>query len=196
MQLRTAADIAAFIIADPWRRAVLEAVRRQCLPDWAIGAGFIRTPVWDALHGHAEPTPLPDIDVLFFDSNDLSRQREAAIDAALVETLSNVPWSAKNQARMHLRNDDAPYADTADALQFWLETPTAVAVRIGDDGAPVLLAPYGVDDLLAMTCRPTPSGRRRWPEYESRMREKNWPARWPRVRVLDSTPPPSFGTAG
>ena len=186
MQLRTAADVATFIVADPWRRAVLEAVRRQRLPDWAVGAGFIRSAVWDVLHGHAEPTPLPDVDVLFFDGNDISYDREAAIEKALAEALPNVPWSAKNQARMHLRNGDAPYADTADALRFWLETPTAVAIRIGDDGAATLLAPFGVDDLLAMVCRPTPRGRQRLSAYQSRVREKNWRARWPQARFLDS----------
>src|SRR4030095_16451522 len=67
MQLRTAADIAVFIVAEPWRRAVLDAVRRQRLPDWAVGAGFIRSAVWDALHGYTKTTPLSDVDVLFFD---------------------------------------------------------------------------------------------------------------------------------
>jgi uncharacterized protein len=188
MQLRTASDIAAFIVADPWREAVLEAVRRQRLPDWAVGAGFIRSAVWDALHGLAEPTPLADVDVLFFDANEVSPQREAAIEAALSDALPDVPWSVKNQARMHRRNGDAPYADTADALRFWLETPTAVAIRIGDDGAATLLAPFGVEDLLAMVCRPTPSGRRRASEYQSRVRDKNWLAHWPRVRILEANP--------
>jgi uncharacterized protein len=103
MQLRTATDVAAFIVADPWRRTVLEAVRRQRLPDWAVGAGFIRSAVWDALHGYAEPTPLPDVDVLFFDGSDVSHARETAIEKALDEALPNISWSAKNQARMHLR---------------------------------------------------------------------------------------------
>jgi uncharacterized protein len=183
MQLQTAADLTAFIMADPWRRAVLEAVRRQGLPDWAVGAGFIRSPVWDALHGYAEPTPLPDVDVLFFDRSVISREHETVIERALGEALPSIPWSVKNQARMHLRNGDAPYADTADALRFWLETPTAIAIRIGDGGAATLLAPFGVEDLLAMVCRPTPQGRRRMSAYQSRVREKNWPARWPRARV-------------
>jgi hypothetical protein len=178
----------AFILADPWRWAVLEAVRRQRLPDWAVGAGFIRSAVWDALHGYAEPTPLADVDVLFFEESDVSHAREAAIEKALGEALPNIPWSVKNQARMHLRNGDAPYADTADALRFWLETPTAVAIRIGDDGAATLLAPFGVEDLLAMVCRPTPKGRRRLAEYQSRIREKNWAARWPQARILESDP--------
>ena len=189
MQLRSADDVTAFIIADPWRRAVLDAVRRQHLPDWAVGAGFIRSAVWDALHGYAEPTPLADVDVLFFDRNDLSRQRETKIEAALGEASPNVLWSAKNQARMHLRNGDEPYADTADALRFWLETPTAVAVRLGDDGAATLLAPFGVEDLVGMVCRPTLQGRRRLAEYQQRMREKNWAAHWPRVRFLEADLP-------
>jgi len=187
-QLRTAADIAAFIVADPWRWAVLDAVRRQRLPDWAVGAGFIRSAVWDALHGYTGPTPLADVDVLFFDANEASREREAAVEAALGDALPDIPWSVKNQARMHRRNGDAPYADTADALRFWLETPTAVAIRIGDDGAATLLAPFGVEDLLGMVCRPTPSGRRRVSEYQSRVREKNWSARWPRAQILESDP--------
>jgi hypothetical protein len=189
MQLRTAADVTAFILADPQRRAIIDAVRRQGLPDWAVGAGFIRSAVWDALHGYAEPTPIADVDVLFFDADDLSREREGAIESALAQALPAVPWSVKNQARMHRRNGDAPYADTTDALRYWLETPTAVAIRIADDGEPLLLAPFGVEDLVAMVCRPTPRGRERLSAYVQRMRDKNLPARWPRVRVLEADLP-------
>jgi len=186
MQLRTADDIMRFIIADCRRRAILEAVRRQRLPDWAVGAGFIRSAVWDALHGYAEPTPIADVDVLFFDAEVVSREYEVAIEAALRGAMPDVPWSVKNQARMHRRNGDAPYIDTADALRFWLETPTAVAIRIDDDGVATLLAPFGVEDLLAMVYRPTPRGRERLSQYHQRMREKDWPVRWPRVRILES----------
>ncbi|MDQ7913775.1 hypothetical protein RCF34_11750 [Pseudomonas sp. 102515] len=28
---------------------------------------------------------------------------------------------------MHLRNDDAPYADSLDALRFWVEVASALA---------------------------------------------------------------------
>jgi hypothetical protein len=183
--VRTAVDVAALIVADPWRRAVLEAVRRQGLPDWAVGAGFIRSAVWDALHGFSESTPLADVDVLYFDRTDLSRARETATEAALANAMADVPWSVRNQARMHLRNGDPPYADTADALRYWLETPTAVAIRIDARGSASLLAPFGVRDLLDMICRPTPRGREKLSDYRQRISDKNWPARWPRVRVLD-----------
>jgi hypothetical protein len=186
VQLRTAADIAAYIVADPWRWAVLDAVRRQRLPDWAVGADFIRSAVWEALHGHADPTPLADVDVLFFDTADVSRERELALETAWGEAMADVPWSVRNQARIHRRNGDPPYRDTVDALRFWLETPTAVAMRIGDDGAALPLAPFGVEDLLGMVCRPTPRGRQKLSQYQSRMRERNLHARWPRVRIFES----------
>lgn len=179
-------DVAALILADPWRRSVLETVRQQPLPDWAVGAGFIRSAVWDALHGHRERTPLADVDVLYFDRADLSREREAAFEESLMQARPDVPWSVRNQARMHLRNGDPPYADTADALRYWLETPTAVAIRIDEDGAASLLAPFGTDDLIAMVCRPTPRGREKLPQYRQRIVEKKWWTRWPRVRVLES----------
>ena len=189
MQLRTAADITTFIVGDPRRRAILDAVRQQGLPDWAVGAGFIRSAVWDTLHGYDEPTPIADVDVLFFDAADLSREREGAIEAALAQAMPDVPWSVKNQTRMHRRNGDVPYADTADALRYWLETPTAIAVSIADDGEALLLAPFGVEDLIAMVCCPTPRGRGRLSAYAQCMREKNLPARWPRVRVLETDLP-------
>jgi hypothetical protein len=152
----TALDVAALIVAGPWRRSVLEVVRQHRLPDWAVGAGFVRSAVWDALHGHHEPTPLADVDVLYFDRSNHSREREVEIEEDLTTAMVNVPWSVRNQARMHLRNGDRPYADTTDALRYWFET------------------------------RPTPRGREKLAEYRQRIGEKNWRAYWPQVRILDA----------
>ena len=58
--------------ATPWLMAALEAARDVDPPDWLIGAGAVRTAVWDRLHGHAEPTPLRDLDLAFYDPDDLS----------------------------------------------------------------------------------------------------------------------------
>jgi len=61
------AHLRAWLAADPWRMTCLEAVAALALPDGWIGAGFLRTLVWDRLHGFAEPTPLADVDVVFFE---------------------------------------------------------------------------------------------------------------------------------
>lgn len=162
--------------------ACLEAVAALGLPDCWIGAGFVRAPVWDALHGYAEPTPLGDIDVIFFDP-DSAEAREAPAEAALARALPGLPWSVRNQARMHLHNDDPPYRDTADALSKWLETATAVALRLGPSGLEIL-APHGLDDLYGLRVRPTPHARaHRMAAYLERLERKGWRDKWPKLTV-------------
>ncbi len=179
------ARLRAWLMADAWRMACLEAVTALGLPDGWVGAGFLRNLAWDRRHGFANPTPLADVDVIFFDP-DSGAEGESEIEAALGRRLPGVAWSARNQARMHERNGDPPYRDTADALVHWLETPTAVAARLTAGGGVELLAPFGLADLFALTVRPTPHARAR-PDrlaaYRRRMAGKAWPAVWPGVRV-------------
>jgi hypothetical protein len=171
------------IAESAWHMDTLRAVRDLGLPDWAIGAGFVRNAVWDRLHDYAHATPLADIDVLYFDPADTAAEREAALEAKLAEARPGRPWSVRNQARMHARNGDRPYESTEDALAFWLETPTAVALRLEPDDRLTVLAPCGLADLIAMVARPTAQGRARYDAYIARMRAKNWPATWPQVAV-------------
>jgi hypothetical protein len=56
------ARVEAILRATPWFMAALEAARRVEPPDWLIGAGALRTAVWDHLHGFESPTALADID--------------------------------------------------------------------------------------------------------------------------------------
>ena len=161
----------------------LRAVRALALPDWAIGAGFVRNAVWDRLQGYEGTTPLNDVDVLFFDPERTGRGFEQALEERLARALPGCPWSPRNQARMHRRNGDRPYRNTEDALRFWLETPTAVAVRLEDDDRLSVLAPFGLADLMAMVARPTAAGRAKIDQYRARMAAKNWPATWPGVTV-------------
>jgi hypothetical protein len=174
----------ALIAGDPWRMQVLRTVRALDLPDWAIGAGFVRSRVWDWLSGDARTTMPTDIDVLYYDAENLDPARETVFEGRLNEALP-APWSVTNQARMHVENDEAPYASTEDALRHWLETPTAVAVRLSADDEIGVLAPWGLDDLFTMTVRPTPSGRAKFDVYRRRIAAKNWAATWPGVRAAD-----------
>lgn len=183
-RVRTAADIRDLVAGAPWRRRALKAVAALGLPDCWIGAGFVRAPVWDALHGYAKETPLDDIDVVYFDRSCLDPGPDAQAEARLRELVPGLPWSVRNQARMHLRNGDAPYRSTADALCHWLETPTAVAVRLGQDRAPELLAPLGLDDLVGLVLRPTPYAQaHRLTAFRERAGRKGWLEKWPKVRL-------------
>lgn len=171
------------LLGSAWHLDCLRAVRALGLPDWAIGAGFLRNAVWDRLQGLECATPLNDIDVLFFDPEETERAFERDLEDRLSQILPGRPWSLRNQARMHRRNGDRPYRSTEDALRFWLETPTAVAVRLEEDDSLRFLAPFGLTDLMAMTVRPTAAGQAKIDQYRARMTAKNWPAIWPGVTV-------------
>lgn len=182
--LRTISDIGQILEAHAASHALLVYVESLGLPDAWIGAGFIRNSVWNVLHRRTiDVSRLADVDVLFFDPDDTSREREARIEHRLRILAPSIPWSVKNQARMHLRNGDAPYRNTRDAVAHWAETATAIAAR-AVEGKVEVIAPYGVDDLVNLIVRPTPVFGHKIAVYRERVTAKDWPARWPGLTVL------------
>lgn len=173
----------ALVAADGEAMAILALVREIGLPDWAVGAGFLRNRLWDCLTGSRTCSAADDIDLLYFDPADPAGKREPAIERWLAALRPGLVWQARNQARMHVKNDDRPYAGTMDAIAHRLETCTAVAVRLEPDGRLRLLAPYSLDDLFAMICRPTPAGLRRIEAHRERVAAKAWDRRWPGVVI-------------
>ena len=171
------------VTATPLLMDMLDAVERLGLPDCWIAAGVVRSVVWDTLHGRPVATDWADVDVLFFDAADVSKDREAALEVELARLLPGIPWEVRNQARMHRKTGLPPYRDTEDGLRNFAETPTAVAVRIRQDEIDIL-APHGLADLFAMVARPVFDDVTMIGFYRDRMAAKNWPTRWPGVRIL------------
>jgi hypothetical protein len=155
------------------------------LPDAWLAAGAVRNAVWDAAHGFVQPTALTDADVVWFDAAHTCQEEDRRVEMTLSARLPGVLWSVKNQARMHVRNGHAPYADCLDAMRAWPETATAVAARLLPDGTIELQAPYGYADLLDLVLRPTP----RCPPaiFAQRVAEKGWLHHWPRLTLLVTT---------
>ncbi len=165
------------------RLAALRAARELALPDWCLAAGFVRNLCWDRLHDYPLTTPLNDLDLIFFDPDETDAGRDLALERQLHEATGQ-PWSVKNQARMHLRNTDAPYVDSADAMRHWVEVETAIGVRLLADDRLELIAPLGIDSLLAgrLTLNPV----RRKPEaFKRRIEDKSWLRHWPRLRIVE-----------
>ncbi len=173
------------VVRDDTRRSALDCVFQLNLRDGWIGAGFVRSAVWDRLSGRPNRTPLPDIDVIYFDPDDTSKDVERSLERALSDMLPGFPWSVKNQARMHVRNDDPPYVSTDDAMRHWAETATCVAIRTTGMGSYELLAPFGLEDLMAMCIRPTPHFVRKPDVFRARTGRKDWRAIWPEVTVRE-----------
>lgn len=178
-------DIAAIVARAPEALVQLRAVRSLALSDWCIAAGFVRNRVWDHLHGISPSREPADIDVLYYDAADLSKERETEAEKRLGALLPGLPWQVRNQARMHVWKHLPQHRDTADAMVYWLETVTAVGVRLEADDSLTVIAPLGIDDLVNLCCRPTPFGRTKRDEYEARIAAKRWRELWPKVRFFD-----------
>ena len=85
-----------------WMVQVLATVREAKLPDAWVGAGVIRDLVWGQLYGSGfNPSDVRDVDVVFFDPGDLSRDVDERATARLRGAWPHVPWEARNQAAVH-----------------------------------------------------------------------------------------------
>ncbi|MCC3860418.1 nucleotidyltransferase family protein [Pseudemcibacter aquimaris] len=172
-------QIIKWINEDPLRREALDVASRLSLPDWCLAAGFVRNLVWDKLHEYAEATPLNDIDLIYFDPD--FKHSETEIEDQLKSVLG-LPWSVKNQARMHIRNGDQPYKSTSDAMSYWVEVETAVGATVRN-GECDIIAPFGIAALFQNTVtintkRPKPD------DFDSRLKSKGWLEIWPKLKVL------------
>lgn len=174
----------SLVQADEEMMSALRAARSLNLPDWWIAAGFVRSKLWDVLSGSASRTRLPDVDVIYFDAGDPDEATEKRYEAELRRRMPNVPWSVKNQARMHAVNGRAPYRSSLDAVANYPETATALALTLDDAGMPMLGAPHGLADAVAMRVAPTPAfaaDPALHAIFARRIDAKRWDRIWPGV---------------
>ncbi|MGB3262247.1 nucleotidyltransferase family protein [Paenisporosarcina sp.] len=182
MKLSNEQDIVEVISNDQWMMKVIRLAATLGLPDWWICAGFIRSKVWDELHGFSEKTILPDVDVIYFDFKNPEEYIEKFYEKELMKLDPTIPWSVKNQARMHKLNKAEPYKSSMDGMSKFPETATAIGITLDEKGELRLCAPYGVGDLLAMKICPTPSFKESQ-IYLDRVKRKKWSATWRLVNV-------------
>jgi len=182
--------LAELALATPWFAAALRAVRELGLPAWCIGAGAVRNLVWDALHAHPVPSALADVDVAWFDSADLSAERDAALQRRLSALLPGTPWEVTNQAAVHLWFEDLfghpvePLRSLEEAVASWPEYATCVGLRLEPDDRVTVIAPHGLDDLFGCIVRRNPV-RVSVETYRERLARKRPALRWPRVRIVE-----------
>lgn len=191
MSLQDAQRLAALARATPWFMSALAHVRALRLPAWCVGAGAVRNLVWDALHGYASPSALPDVDVAFFDAADLSRERDAELERRLHEAAPGTPWEVVNQAGVHLWFEQhfghavAPLRSLDEAVASWPELATCVGLWLDDADGLHVIAPHGLDDLFGGVVRRNPV-RVSVQAYRERCASKRYARRWPQVRVIDA----------
>ncbi|MBO0962825.1 nucleotidyltransferase family protein [Neobacillus sp. MM2021_6] len=165
---------------------ILKIAKSLNLPDWWICAGFVRSKIWDTLHNFNERTPIPDIDVIYFDPTNIDELKEKKLEEMLKTLMTNIPWSVKNEARMHIKSNMPPYSSSVDAISKFPETATALGVKLDEKDNVILIAPCGIGDVVNLEVKPTPyftKTKERVEIYEVRISKKNWKSIWKRLKV-------------
>lgn len=181
----TEKDILNLIEKDPWMMKVILTASSLSLPDWIIGAGFVRNKVWDYLHDRSrEKVDTNDIDLVYYDPKGNDQKADEKLSAEL-QKQTGINWEIVNEHYAHVWNDLPPYTSAENAISTWPETVTAVGVTLRD-GKLELIIPYGIDDLVNMVIRPSPSfmatesGRNC---VRGRIEQKGWLQKWPKLTL-------------
>lgn len=169
---------------------VLTTVRGLDLPDWRIVSGAVYQSVWNALTGRPAGYGIKDYDLAYFDASDVSYEAEDVVIrrvAAAFEEPFRSQVEVRNQARVHLWFQDrfgepyAPLGSTDQALGRFVAPAFAVGVRLEADDRLTVAAPFGLEDVFALTLRPNPDRplARGWTRAVDNAR-----ARWPELTVI------------
>ncbi len=171
---------------DALRWRCLQLARQLNLPDWYLGAGFLRNAIWDQLH-QLPMTALNDIDLVYFDASDINIAREQQAEAWLQQQLPGYRFEVRNQARMHLLHGHAPYQDCADGISRWVEIPTCVGVRLQSNDQLSFTTAFGLAANWSLQVAMNPH----YPRpavFTERVRQKNWQQLWPQLQICWPTP--------
>ncbi len=172
-------NIIRWLHADTFRMEALQAVSRLNLPDWLIAAGFIRNLIWDKQHGTS--TSLNDIDIIYFDNNNIAAANDFVYEATLNKMILGLHWSVKNQARMHLQNGDQPYRSTLDAMHYWPEIQTAIGAKLDKNGNAKVLHSFALENYFNSSISYNPV--REIKIFNDRINSKGWLTTWKNLRV-------------
>ena len=165
----------AIVAADPLLAETLARVRALALPDWLVVSGALYNSVWNHLTGKPPGYGIKDIDLFYFDDDDLSYEAEDVVIRRAAKHFEGLPLpvEVRNQARVHL----CPrYANSSESVSYFASKTHAAGVRFDGDGQLELVAPFGLDDIFSFRITPNRAlDNRRTHEAKGRRARENWP---------------------
>lgn len=154
-----------------------------------LSAGIIRNLVWSLLHDQAYQIEQTEIDVIFYDALVVENEQHR-LTQLLSQKFPENTWDVVNQAFVHTwyTTDDgcsiSQYTSLVDALSVWVETATAIAVRLLENDDLEIIAPLGLDDLFELKVR--------WNDrlvshavFLERVRSKRFLERWDKLKMIE-----------
>jgi hypothetical protein len=175
--------------SSPELMELLDAVRRLKLASWCIGAGAVRSLVWDRLHGFPAPSHYDDVDVVYYDDQS-GPAEEIELQTRLLSFRPSVRWEVTNQALIHHwfltqhHQIVPPLCSLAEGVATWPEYATCVGVRLNINNSIEVIAPHGLQDLFQLRLRHNPMRASR-DVFNERIASKRLIERWPMLSLVE-----------
>ncbi len=167
---------------------VLGAINTCKEEKYFVGAGAVAQTIWNAKFGYPDGYGIDDIDIIYFNDINISKEDEEQKLFAIREILKDIcqKIDLKNQARVHLwykekfGTDIDPIYSIENAISRWPTTSTSIAVRINNDSKIEIIAPFGIDDLIKCKIRPNKIQITK-EIYEAKIFK--WIKKWPELEI-------------
>lgn len=168
---------------------VVENAHQLNLPNWYVGAGCLVQTIWNIQSGFDPNFAIKDIDLIYFDSNDISKAGEQEVEKSARKMFASVgiDIDVKNQARVHTWYEEKfgypimPYASSEAAINTWPTTATATAVKFEADETLSIYAPYGLNDVYGLIVR---ANKTQITEEIYIAKTKRWKSCWPGLTIV------------
>jgi uncharacterized protein len=176
------------VTRNPYIVAILDSNPFPSCNNWYLGAGCICQSVWNYISEKEITDGIKDYDLVYYDVNDISREKETEEQERTKRLLGHLPVEVEvvNEARVHLWFEQEfgkkidQLKSCEDAINGWPTTATAIGVnKIG--GKINVYAPYGLNDLFGMVVRPNKPSVIKW-VYEKKV--EKWTKIWPNLKVI------------
>lgn len=182
-QLQQLIDI---VMSNDQLMKVFDAISMIGLENYYVGAGAVAQSIWNTLSGYPITQGISDVDIVYYNSDQLEESYEESLKSQLENLLSAFPLKldVKNEARVHLWYAQkfgysiAPYESLERAIDTWPTTATALGLRREPDMSWTVYAPYGVEDLFNMHLVANP---RQITEAIYMSKVEKWTKKWPKL---------------
>ena len=169
---------------------ILDYIYELNLPNFYIAAGSVFQTIWNYYDNKPLNFGIKDIDIIYYDSNNLSKEVEKELEGKIIEHFKelNYKFDVHNEARMHLWKKEKEnkninqYKNSEDAIDQWIATVPSIGITKENDNIKVY-APYGLSDIFSRTIRPIKHKDNSKELYDKKV--ASWQKRFEKLNIIE-----------
>jgi uncharacterized protein len=146
---------------NPYLLELIQATEALGLSNCFVAGASIAQTHWNIAYGFSSSANIKDIDLIYFDPNDLSEETEQRHQQRIQKRFAHIPIAidVRNEARVHLWYEQKfgyaikAYGSSEEAIDTFPITAGCVGIR-KEAGDYKIYAPFGFDDLFNLVVRP------------------------------------------